>query len=169
MICVLRNSTLYVKYLNPYQISNVSNEIFKPAKNYRFWWCGFFSVTMCVSVTLPAITMDVTRHSIRYEIRYVIVKSLRIKRNDGRLSSIFYSVSFLNNTCCSLYLILQTHFRKWHVWELQSKRVDSSILLVSFSSTLNSFVLLPRRCIEYDYMINYDIFICIGHEQNNML
>ena len=126
-----------------------------------------FSVTMCISVTLPAITMDVTGHSIRYEIRYVIVKSLRIKRNDGRLSSIFYSGSFLNNTCCSLYLILQTHFRKWHVWELQFKRVDGSTLQASFSSTLHSFVLLPSQFIEYDYIINYDIFIWIGHNQNN--
>ena len=124
---------------------------------------------MCISVTLPAITMDVTGHSIRYEIRYVMVKSLRIKRNDGRLSSIFYSGSFLNNTCCSLYLILQTHFRKWHVWELQFKRVDGSTLLASFSSTLHSFVLLPSRFIEYDYIINYDIFIWIGHKQNNTL
>ena len=122
---------------------------------------------MCISVTLPAITMDVTGHSIRYEIRYVIVKSLRIKRNDGRLSSIFYSGSFLNNTCCSLYLILQTHFRKWHVWELQFKRVDGSTLQASFSSTLHSFVLLPSQFIEYDYIINYDIFIWIGHKQNN--
>ena len=129
----------------------------------------FFSVTMCISVTLPAITMDVTGHSIRYEIRYVIVKSLRIKRNDGRLSSIFHSGSFLNNTCCSLYLFLQTHFRKWHVWELQFKRVDGSTLLASFSSTLNSFVLLSRRCIEYDYMINYDISIWMGLTQNNTL